>query len=60
MTLHQIDYTGRTNYRQNWLGKLILQVEVRVPSHGPGDFSAIWIDAKVRDLIEVQRLQEKK
>lgn len=49
--------TGRTRFRANWRGKLLLQVEVvdRGDGHG-SDIRQYWRDAEVYDLGELQHL----
>lgn len=42
--------TGRLGWRRGWFGRLILQVEERVPGSVPGCFYLVWRDARQTDL----------
>jgi hypothetical protein len=42
--------TGRSRFRTNWRGRLILQVEWRVAGDSPGAWNRVWRDARVRDI----------
>jgi hypothetical protein len=52
--------TGKTRHRSNWLGKLILQVEVKwgwsnvCQYTGPRNKGKMWRDASTQDLAELQ------
>lgn len=60
MNIRRPDYTGNTNYRTNWRGKMILQVEVRTPGNWPGDFDCYWKDATVTDYFNLEELKKEK
>lgn len=48
--------TGRTRFRSTITGRLVLQVEYRVPAPSPGVFDAKWRDARTQDLAELHEL----
>lgn len=51
-----MNLTGRTRFRANWRGKLLLQVEVVGHGGYRGDKYQFWRDAETQDLSELQHL----
>ena len=56
--------TGKTRHRSNWLGKLILQVEVEwsdeCPYSGPRNTGKVWRDASTQDIAELLSVEPRK
>lgn len=44
------DLTGRQRLRATWRGRLVLQVEYRIPGHSIGTWRTMWRDARAQDL----------
>lgn len=49
--------TGRVRFRTTWRGKLILQVEYKVATDGPGSWYHRWRDATTKDYDITGKLQ---
>lgn len=59
MNLRTPDLTGRIGCRFGLFGRLVVQVEYRVPSESPGSFECDWKDATINELIQAMKMEGK-